>query len=122
MTDGRDVLRHERIQITLLLLLSSIFCGVAVPTLCMWKKGFAAAVQSEETRWYFLGGLFGGTFLLEILVALLMATGNFPDLGPPEPYEYAFLLALILFALVVIKVRSARRDVGERGAAASLLP
>ncbi|CAE7941056.1 unnamed protein product [Symbiodinium sp. KB8] len=80
-----DVLREQPVQFTLLMLLGVGCCGIMAPVCCMWSRGLEASVLAfDEAGCYFVGGLFGGSILLEMLVALLMATGHFPDLGPPS--------------------------------------
>ena len=91
---------------------------------------------------YFVGGLFGGGIILEMLVAtslrcscssrkqgmtkkqllgllcqaLLMATGTFPDLGPPAPYECVSWKQSARFGCSLIpyhaRVKSARHATG----------
>mmetsp|Transcript_84113 Transcript_84113/g.132813 ORF Transcript_84113/g.132813 Transcript_84113/m.132813 type:complete len:130 (-) Transcript_84113:224-613(-) len=95
-------------QLSLIMIIGSILCGVGAGAMC----GSPSASLEMSDLWNakslaFLLGFFGGFVCLEIVVGILVATGNIGDLGSPLPYVVILVLLASPAACIWIKAKGA---------------
>ncbi|CAE8614442.1 unnamed protein product [Polarella glacialis] len=99
-------------QLLVIILLGSFALGLGCVVAFAPKASVSAMLEAPESvGFHFVGGLFGGFVVLEILIAILMANDLMPELGPPMPYLLVLMCVALVGFCVAFKAGNSRQRI-----------